>query len=489
MEEYEQMNREFDIKRVRAFNRRAILNRNLGTGHGFDLRRVDESIEFATSLLTIYADVATTPEQMALLDVAADELMGVPADSQDARIQELQVQGVVSRSEERYQTIVNDVAEQAARILRDEVYRWRDESTAAVTQPNVERKKTQKSRQPERKAELPNMADPGAVIRYLFEAGVLTSGHSSALLLYFGLEEPVRGVSDDKLRMITSQAERDVRERVSLPDVWYRYEARRGIHAIRSFVRQKREDRSLRLILKDESDMLSIGESIINMYTLDLEGRSPAPSSEGKYANTGAHIPIDETEDTPHVSPDRKDAARKTNPRTVKTMVTDSGEEDVRDSNGPIEHTPVKPMSRLVPLEYVPKPLSEARVEEEDDDHTYVTELAIAVFGLNDRRMKAALFSYLNPDPRDIDFSDYQQGIIERIKHTIDAELGTIESLAINDSHKIALEQLLGMKPNTKPESVQRMSQRSRAAVSVVYAALKELSLLLDAKRAYDRDE
>lgn len=298
---------ELNLSRVKAFNYRAMYHLRIDLG--FNLKTNEGCFDVTRGLLTELADGIEdedkNPEMyargMARLAIVSRFLEGEEADSLQRDVTEIARSEGLPQKLSYAREFVLSAAVDATRRLRERLVEPAPEPAAQSDgeKPSEEltkepRKKKGVQKDSYRPARSPDYADLEDVIKYLYEAGVVSPSHAAILLVVFGYVQPKDGVSD-RLRNDIMRARNDLRTRITT------YQTRRhstfeaeGIAALESFIAQSPVEGRMQLRLEDADKMIAVGSVLVSIH-----GQSEVRSTQqfdrpGKYDGMGTIINFDE---------------------------------------------------------------------------------------------------------------------------------------------------------------------------------------------------
>lgn len=278
-------NREFKHDRLRDFNRRA--NYHARGIFGFDINDPDEGHDLARSLFTEYADTFKTPSEqddeqtklayeigMARIALAVGWLEGGQDELMQAKLTQMVKEKHVPSGQKLIREYTFKIAGAATKSLNERI------TTAQAgeqgTEQDAAQSEAEAATQPKKKATTetytepePDYADLQDVIKYLFAVGTISPSRAAILLVALGYERP-EGEMSDGLKKDMARIRGDLRNRITA------YRAGRlstfqkeGANVIEAFLTQSSSRPELTLMLEDDTTMVSVGSTLIDLHRID----------------------------------------------------------------------------------------------------------------------------------------------------------------------------------------------------------------------------
>lgn len=178
----------------------------------------------------------------------------------------------------------------------EEAHRRDTEGMSKVV-ANVEKKigaKSGANKREYKSAVEPDYADIQDVIKYLYEAGIVSPSHAAALMVTLGFQRPEGEISND-LKQDMNRIRNDLRARITA------YSTRKlttfehdGIRVLEGFIAQSTHNPNLQLLLADESRMIAVGSMLVNLHQQGEVRNKLLPERPDKYYGMGSIIKFDE---------------------------------------------------------------------------------------------------------------------------------------------------------------------------------------------------
>ena len=288
-----------NYNRVKRFNGRAKYHLS---DLGYDLTHPEESLDYARSMLTEYADqFETTRDEEGNITFVNDtdrELLAIAVGSLesdshgslallDTRLREMAAQGHVTNKEKHLNEFTLSVAGFAAKSLKKQFPQKPKKESGLST--------AKSKNKPEYIAAIePDYANLQDVIRYLYEAGNISSSHAKVLLVTLGYVRPEAGMTKELMNDVL-RIRADLRSRI---------EACRkqkptsigqdGLRIIEAFIRSSIDKPDLQLSLEDATAMTTVGKTMVKLHQLrDVRSSIPAERAN-KYDGMGTKINFEE---------------------------------------------------------------------------------------------------------------------------------------------------------------------------------------------------
>jgi len=167
------------------------------------------------------------------------------------------------------------------------------ETAASATANVVSMKNTAIKREYKSPAE-PDYADIQDVVKYLYQAGILSPSHAAALMVTLGFQRPEGGISDElKNDMIRIRS--DLRARIAAYQAHpYNIHQDKGLRVLESFIAQSSTKPDLQLSLPNPGVMVSVGIALVDIHRQgEVRGKQQSERPD-KYDGMGAIIDFGE---------------------------------------------------------------------------------------------------------------------------------------------------------------------------------------------------
>jgi len=140
----------------------------------------------------------------------------------------------------------------------------------------------------------PDYSDPEDVVKYLFEAGIVSPSHAAALLVTLGFERP-QGEISEKLKNDINRVRSDLSARIAT----YRTQKHlvfdlEGVRILEVFIEKSINNPNLQLVLDDKTRMVSVGSALVSLHQLNEVRTDRPPERSDKYDGTGTVIEFGE---------------------------------------------------------------------------------------------------------------------------------------------------------------------------------------------------
>lgn len=290
---------DFDYGLAKAFIKRATHHYYLHSDLGFNLEDSNDISDFTLGLMTEWSDSfdkdddsRATEVAMAKLAIVSGLLTGEPKQALQNDLTELVDTKEVPRQKGKLREFALSIGGEAGTSLKE---RFPSDVDTPIKIAQTSGHISTKRRVEHSPAREPDYTDLEDVVKYLYEAGLVSPSHAAALLVTLGYFKPETGVPD-KLKNDIRRIQNDLRARIAVyhtPRVNGFKE--KGVRILESFITQSIENPNIKLIVDDSSSMIAVSDVLLDLHRLgDVRGTN-APERPNKYDGMGTIIPIDES--------------------------------------------------------------------------------------------------------------------------------------------------------------------------------------------------